>query len=227
MAESRQGEITCAVSCLAHLPEDHRCGEAFHIPAELKENEDTGSGQHRWQHHRPAPLLPTASSQTTRAQKGHRGTLTTCQASRLQIGNHHPCLFPRSDRPGVSWGLSQRAGLPSRIHFLMASGRSGGHSPGQVLSGRILRLEEAGAQATLGAHGGPAHSPPGSDKRLPVSASPAPLPRQLCGPRRSQACSWRWALSGGQARPQLAGRSRQLVLDVGSGRRRRIDRPRG
>lgn len=208
MAESRQGVITSAVSCLAHLPEDHRGGEAFHIPAELKEKKTQVQASTAVP--RPAPLLPVASSQTTRAQKGHRGTLTTCQASRLQISNHHP-LFPRSDRPGVSWGLSQRAGFPSRIHFLVASGRSGGHSSGQVLSGRILRLEEAGLLT-----GGPSLRPCSVQGEAPHTLLQGPagvclcplLQRRSCcssaapAPRRPAAGAG--PCPGGQARPQLA-----------------------
>lgn len=57
MAEAQQGELMCGVSHLTRLPDDHRCREAFQIPVELKENEDTDRGHDH---------SPHASSQTFR-----------------------------------------------------------------------------------------------------------------------------------------------------------------
>lgn len=199
----------------------------------------------KWVHRfRPALLSTACPSAPHHLIPDHQGPERSLwnphylPSSRLQISNHHSCLFLRSDRPGVSWGRSQRPGFSSRIHFLMASGRSGGHSSGQVLSRWILRLEEAGPLM-----GGPSLRPCYCSVHsevlhtlLQCTAGVCLCPflqrrsccSSVCGSRRSQACNWSWALSGRSSAASArcfqsrAPHSWQLVLDVGSGRWRRI-----
>ena len=124
----------------------------------------------------------------------------------------------------------------------MASGRSGGHSSGQVLSSWILRLEDAGPltggpslrPCCCSVHGEVLHtvlqSPAGVflcpflQRRSCCSSVCGSRRSQACGSRCLQACSWCWALSRRSSAAlahcfqSRALHSWQLVLDVGSGR---------